>query len=135
MPAVGVWAAEGKSPTSFREVAALNLHCYQLPPLRTTAGDAATGITSGLAARRALGPLLSDTVDTLDLGAFYARGGARNQHFRRAMMRNVVVFGYATGMFSSRRIERKLHGELAFRVLGAGNFTKTARSATSGRRT
>jgi hypothetical protein len=40
------------------------------------------------------------------------------------MMLKVVVFGYATGVFSSRKIERKLHEDLAFRMLGAGNFPK-----------
>jgi IS5 family transposase len=32
--------------------------------------------------------------------------------------------GYATGVFSSRKIERRLHEDLAFRMLGAGNFPK-----------
>lgn len=36
----------------------------------------------------------------------------------------VLVYGYATGVFSSRKIARKLHEDLAFRVLGAGNFLK-----------
>lgn len=70
---------------------------------------------------------ISDTVDALDLGAFYARyagGGARNQPFHPAMMVKVLVYGYATGVFSSRRIERRLHEDLAFRMLGAGNFPK-----------
>ncbi len=70
---------------------------------------------------------ISDTVDALDLKAFYARyagGGARNQPFHPAMMVKVLVYGYATGVFSSRKIERRLHEDLAFRMLGAGNFPK-----------
>ena len=70
---------------------------------------------------------ISDTIDALDLGAFYARyagGGARNQPFHPAMMVKVLVYGYATGVFSSRKIERRLHEDLAFRMLGAGNFPK-----------
>jgi transposase len=70
---------------------------------------------------------ISDTVDALDLTAFYARyagGGARNQPFHPAMMVKVLVYGYATGVFSSRKIERRLHEDLAFRMLGAGNFPK-----------
>ena len=70
---------------------------------------------------------ISDTVDALDLGAFYARyagGGARNQPFHPAMMVKLLVYGYATGVFSSRKIERRLHEDLAFRMLGAGNFPK-----------
>ena len=70
---------------------------------------------------------IADTVDALDLKAFYARyegGGSRNQPFHPAMMVKVLVFGYATGVFSSRKIERRLHEDLAFRMLGAGNFPK-----------
>ena len=70
---------------------------------------------------------ISDTVDALDLKAFYARyagGGARNQPFHPAMMVKVLIYGYATGVFSSRKIERRLHEDLAFRMLGAGNFPK-----------
>jgi transposase len=70
---------------------------------------------------------IGDAVDALDLGAFYARyagGGARNQPFHPAMMVKVLVYGYATGVFSSRKIERRLHEDLAFRLLGAGNFPK-----------
>jgi transposase len=70
---------------------------------------------------------ISDTVDALDLNAFYARyagGGARNQPFHPAMMVKLLVYGYATGVFSSRKIERRLHEDLAFRMLGAGNFPK-----------
>ncbi len=70
---------------------------------------------------------IGDTVDALDLKAFYARyvgGGSRNQPFHPAMMVKVLVYGYATGVFSSRKIERRLHEDLAFRMLGAGNFPK-----------
>jgi transposase len=68
---------------------------------------------------------ISDAVDGLDLEAFHARyasGGPRNQPFHPAMMVKVLVYGYATGVFSSRKIARKLHEDVAFRVLGAGNF-------------
>jgi len=70
---------------------------------------------------------IADTVDALDLKAFYARyagGGARNQPFHPAMMVKLLVYGYATGVFSSRKIERRLHEDLAFRMLAAGNFPK-----------
>ena len=48
---------------------------------------------------------ISDTVDGLDLLAFHARyasGGPRNQPFHPAMMVKVLVYAYATGVFSSR---------------------------------
>ena len=38
------------------------------------------------------------------------------------MMLKVLLYGYATGVFSSRGIARKLEEDVAFRVLGAGNF-------------
>ncbi len=68
---------------------------------------------------------IGDTVDSLDLSAFHARyagGGPRNQPFHPAMMVKVLLYGYATGVFSSRKLARKLHEDVAFRVLGAGNF-------------
>lgn len=68
---------------------------------------------------------ISDTVDSLDLSAFHARyagGGSRNQPFHPAMMVKILVYGYATGVFSSRKLARKLHEDVAFRVLAAGNY-------------
>ena len=64
---------------------------------------------------------ISDTVDELDLSAFhdrYSAGGPRNQPFHPTMMVKVLVYAYATGVFSSR----KLHEDVAFRVLVADNF-------------
>ena len=72
-----------------------------------------------------LAHFISDAVDGLDLGAFHARydqDGPRNQPFYPAMMVKVLVYGYATGVFSSRKIARKLYEDVAFRVLAAGNF-------------
>ncbi|MDT3670210.1 MAG: IS1182 family transposase [Aromatoleum sp.] len=68
---------------------------------------------------------ISDAVDGLDLSAFHARyagGGPRNQPFHPAMMVKVLLYAYATGVFSSRKIARKLHEDVALRVLAAGNF-------------
>ena len=74
---------------------------------------------------------ISDTVDSLNLSAFHARyagGGSRNQPFHPVMLVmlvmlvKVLVYTYATGVFSSRKIAKKLHEDVAFRVLGADNF-------------
>jgi transposase len=68
---------------------------------------------------------ISDTVDSLNLSAFHARyagGGSRNQPFHPVMLVKVLVYAYATGVFSSRKIAKKLHEDVAFRVLGADNF-------------
>lgn len=70
---------------------------------------------------------ISDTIEALNLQSFYERyeaGGARNQPFQPAMMVKILVYGYATGVFSSRKIARKLHEDVAFRLLAAGNFPK-----------
>ncbi len=72
-----------------------------------------------------LAHFIGDAIDGLDLGAFHARydkDGPRNQPFHPAMMVKVLVYGYATGVFSSRKIARKLHEDVAFRVLAARNF-------------
>jgi transposase len=74
-----------------------------------------------------LAHFISDTVDQLELKAFYERyegGGSRNQPFHPAMMVKVLVYAYASGVFSSRKIAKKLHEDVAFRVLAAGNFPK-----------
>lgn len=68
---------------------------------------------------------ISDTIDSFDLSAFHARyagGGSRNQPFHPAMMLKVLMYGYATGVFSSRKLARKLHEDVAFRVLAADNY-------------
>jgi len=74
-----------------------------------------------------LANFISYRIDVLDLKAVYARyegGCERNQPFHPAMRVKVLVYGCATGVFSSRKIERRLHEDLAFRTLGAGNFPK-----------
>ena len=68
---------------------------------------------------------VSDLVDSVELGAFYARyegDGRRNSPYEPLMMVKVLIYAYATGVFSSRAIARKLEEDVAFRVLGAGNF-------------
>lgn len=55
---------------------------------------------------------ISDAVDGLDLSAFHARynsGGPRNQPFHPAMMFKVLVYAYASGVFSSRKIAALLN--------------------------
>ena len=68
---------------------------------------------------------IADTVAALDLQTFYASyegDGRRNQPFDPQMMVTVLLYAYATGTFSSRRIARKLEEDVAYRVLAAGNF-------------
>lgn len=68
---------------------------------------------------------ISDTVEALELSAFYARyegDGRRNSPFDPRMMVKLLLYGYATGTFSSRKLARRLHEDVAFRVLCAENF-------------
>ena len=68
---------------------------------------------------------VSDLVDGLDVTRLYKAyegDGRRKSPYEPAMMLKVLIYGYATGVFSSRRIARKLEEDVAFRVLAAGNF-------------
>ena len=68
---------------------------------------------------------ISETVDSFDLSAFYERyegDGRRNQPFDPRMMVKVILYGYATGIRSSRKLARKLEEDVAFRVLASENF-------------
>lgn len=68
---------------------------------------------------------VSDAVDALDLSSFYSRyegDGRRNQPFDPRMMVKVILYGYATGCRSSRKLAKKLEDDVAFRVLAAENF-------------
>ena len=67
---------------------------------------------------------VSDVVDNLDLSAMDAVYGTemRGQPpYNPLMMTKVLVYGYCIGVFSSRRIERRLVEDIAFRVLAAEN--------------
>ena len=68
---------------------------------------------------------ISDAIEALDLVGFYARyegDGRRRQPFDPRMMVKVLVYAYASGVFSSRKIASRLQEDVAFRVLGANNF-------------
>jgi len=68
---------------------------------------------------------ISEIVDQLDLRGFYRPyegDGRRNQPYDPRMMVKVLIYGYATGTFSSRKLARKLHEDVGFRMLAAGNF-------------
>src|ERR1700732_3970237 len=69
--------------------------------------------------------MISDAVDALDLEAFHLRyegDGRRRQPCDPRMMVKILIYGYASGVFSSRKIARKLHEDVAFRVLCANNY-------------
>jgi transposase len=67
---------------------------------------------------------VSDVVDQLDLSAMY---GAYEKEKRGQpaydprLMTKLLVYGYCTGVFSSRRIQKRLQEDIPFKVLAAGN--------------
>ena len=70
---------------------------------------------------------ISEVVEELDLKAFYAPyegDGRRKMPYEPSMMLKVLIYAYVSGVFSSRKIARKLEEDVAFRVLAAGNFPK-----------
>ena len=51
----------------------------------------------------------------------YLRDGRRNSPYDPRMMLKVLIYAYATGVFSSGKIVRRIEDSVAFRVLAAGN--------------
>jgi len=67
---------------------------------------------------------VSDVVDELDLSAMDAVYGEERRGqppYDPLMMTKVLFYGYCVGVFSSRRIQKRLVEDIAFRVLAAGN--------------
>ena len=67
---------------------------------------------------------ISDVVDQLDLSAItdrYEEERRGGPPYHPRMMVKVLLYGYCTGVASSRRIAQRLHEDIAFRVLAANN--------------
>jgi transposase len=67
---------------------------------------------------------VSDVVDQLDLSAIHAvyEKEKRGQPpYDPSLMTKLLVYGYCTGVFSSRRIQKRLQEDIPFKVLAAGN--------------
>ena len=67
---------------------------------------------------------VSDTIDEMDLweiDGVYERNLAGYPPYHPHMMVKVLFYAYCTGVFSSRKIARKLEEDVAFRVLAAEN--------------
>lgn len=68
---------------------------------------------------------ISEVVEELDLRAFYTPyegDGRRKSPYEPSMMLKVLLYAYATGVYSSRKIAKKLEEDVALRVLAANNF-------------
>lgn len=67
---------------------------------------------------------VSELIDQLDLSQIeqHYEGEERGYPpYHPRMMTKVLVYGYCVGVFSSRRLEKRLSEDIAFRVLAAGN--------------
>ena len=66
---------------------------------------------------------ISDIVDQMDLSEITGRYGEQRggPPYHPRMMVKVLLYGYCSGVASSRRIARRLHEDIAFRVLAANN--------------
>ena len=67
---------------------------------------------------------IADTLQQIDLRPLHQRyqgDGRRNRPYHPVMMLTLLVYAYATGVFSSRKIARKIDEDVAFRVLAGGN--------------
>ena len=70
-----------------------------------------------------LARFLADVVKALDLDAIYSsyseKDGRGLSAYAPAMMVRVLLYGYATGVYSSRKIQTKTYDDVAFRFLSA----------------
>jgi transposase len=67
---------------------------------------------------------VSDVVDQLDLSAIHAvyEKEKRGQPpYDPRLMTKLLVYGYCTGVYSSRRMQKRLQEDIPFKVLAAGN--------------
>jgi transposase len=63
-----------------------------------------------------------DTLGVLDLSAIHARYGPKGgQPYAPALLLGVIFYGYVTGVFSSRKLERATYESIPFRYI-AGNL-------------
>jgi transposase len=67
---------------------------------------------------------VSDLIDELNLSAiesYYEQEERGYPPYHPRMMTKILVYGYCVGVFSSRRLQKRLHEDIAFRVLAADN--------------
>jgi len=76
-----------------------------------------------------------EVIDGLDLSSLtsqYAGRGSKAHH--PATLLAILVYGYSTGVFSSRKLERATHDSVAFRYIAAGSHPDHDTLATFRRR-
>ena len=84
---------------------------------------------------RHLARFVAEVIDGLDLTAMsksYRGTGSASYH--PAVLLGLLVFGYATGVFSSRKLERATYDSVAFRFIAANDHPDHDTIATFRRR-
>jgi transposase len=84
---------------------------------------------------RHLARLIVEVIDSLDLSAMersYRGTGSAGYH--PALLLGLLVYGYATGVFSSRKLERATYDSVAFRFIAANDHPDHDTIATFRRR-
>lgn len=71
-----------------------------------------------------LAQFVRDTVEVVDLSPILdrRRGGRGPQSYHPRMLLSVLLYGYCTGVFSSRKLAAACESDIAFRMLAAGQF-------------
>ena len=67
---------------------------------------------------------VSDVVDQLDLsaiGSVYEQEERGQPPYHPCMLTKILIYAYCVGVFSSRKMQKRLVEDVAFRVLAAGN--------------
>jgi len=75
---------------------------------------------------------VSDLVDQLDLSAItapYEQEERGCPPYHPVMLTKVLLYAYCVGVFSSRKIQRRLSEDVAFRLLAAENQPTTSNAA------
>ena len=84
---------------------------------------------------RHLARFVVEVVDRLDLSAMVTSyRGTGSAGYHPALLLGLLVYGYATGVFSSRKLERATYDSVAFRFIAANDHPDHDTIATFRRR-
>jgi transposase len=85
--------------------------------------------------QRHLARFVAEVVDGLDLRVMTASyRGSGEASYHPALLLGLIIYGYATGLFSSRRLERATYDSVAFRFIAANEHPDHDTIATFRRR-
>ena len=84
---------------------------------------------------RHLARFVVEVIEQLDLSAFVkAYRGSGSASYHPSMLLGLLVYGYATGVFSSRKLERATYDSVAFRFIAANDHPDHEPAASGGAR-